>query len=133
MDYKIKIDLGQKANELEEQIISKSLFSQEMINFLVEIDPYDFIDEKLREIRIIIEKMFNEKKFISPTTVCNETNDRRLRDIIVTLAVRNYYGEPDTLYTQFNKYHRMLKLEPDIISLAEMIEKASPEFDEKFE
>ena len=122
-----------KAVELEKQMINISLYDPRALLFLTEIDSDDFIIEYHRKIKDLITMMVANSKAISPTSVHNEILDKDLQDRFVDLAIKQYVGNHITLYEQFKKFHRMVRLQPHIEELFYMSCSGNINFDDKFD
>lgn len=135
MNYRdnAKIPVGKKALDTESHMINMALYNKTAVSFLMEIESIEFMDSDLRELKNIIGQMVIDEKMISPTTVYNEINSEKLKQILAELSCGKISGDPETIYLQFKKWHRMVSLEPDIIELQALLENSDPRFDEKFE
>ena len=123
-----------KAVETEEQIINLSLFNRNACSILMEIEEGEFLDQRHRGIKRIIDSMFMDKKAITSTSVFNEIVSTELRDYFINqIACEQYILDVDTIFTQFQSLHRLVKLQPMIERLNSMAQVGHPDFDEAFE
>jgi replicative DNA helicase len=123
----------QKAIETEKQLINLALYNKRTVSMLVEIDTEEFFIDHLKKIKHIIDEMVSSNKSVSPTSVYNEILDKELQNRFTEVAVQQYLGDADTIFSQFKKYHRIIKLQPVIAELWDMSQSGNINFDEKFD
>ena len=122
-----------KSIEIERQVICISVYNKAMCGILIDMNDSDFLDQDLVKIKTIISRMFAENSVISPTSVYNEITDGSLKKKFAEIASEQFFGEPETIYRQFQKFHRIVQLQPHIEELMTMAIDGHPNFDEKFE
>ena len=123
----------EKAQNLECQIINLALYDKHSCSLLYDINKDDFIHPYNKSIKVLIDRMMEEKKSITPGSVYTEIVGTEFRDYFVSISQDQILSDLDTVYLQFNQYHRMVKMRPMLEELNQACIVGHPEFDNMFD
>jgi len=123
----------EKSLALESQVINLALYDRHACSLLYDVSEDDFLDSHNKSIKLIINRMMEERKAVTAGSVYNEIVGKDFREYFVSISTNQLIADIDTVFMQFSQYHRMVKMLPMIEKLNHSCSIGHPEFDEQFD
>lgn len=123
----------EKSQDLERQVINLALYDKHACSLFYDLNEDDFLESYNKAIKLIINRMLEEKKAVTAGSVYNEIVGKEFRDYFVSISTDQLMADIDTVFMQFGQYHRMVKMLPMIEKLNHSCAIGHHDFDEQFD